>query len=907
MALPAIPPTPPQVLLALANAWTATQKITGATTTSPDWEVWLQGDTFARIALGLNSTDVSRLSMGPGNGARDAFIERAGAANFRFGAPDAASPVAQVNSVQNVVAGTANTAGADRTFAGSQGTGSAAGGSILFKLAAAGGAGSAQNALATLMSLTAAGVLALVGLATITKDAIGATSTAGLTLANTTAAAAGAQQWSPSLTLSGKGWSTNSGGASMGADWRAEVIPVQGAAAPTSKVSWSSQINGGGFTERASLSSAGSFAATVSVISPALYTEGTTGFVTWFAGAQFWNAAGANRLALSGSAFRWGSGMQLGWSSATDSSTGDDVAFVRDTAGVVALRLSTAAQAFRVYNTWTDASNYERLSFAWGANVANIATEQAGSGTARKMALGTAGAAAVEFFTAGAARWQVNASGHLVAVSDNTLDIGALGATRPRYLYVGSAAAIPIVYTSEIWNSTASNTFWSLPAGATAATYMSGQTAPIMAFAGLTSFFPALKRSTTTLQVRLADDSAYAAFLAAAITATPAAEASALTVTGYSLSGSAASAMLNLAGTWNTSGNPVALSIAITNTASGATSKFLSFLAGASGTTEVLSVGKNGRLGIPDNAGGSNAPDLYFLNDTGMGVYRAAANIIGLSVNTNESFGGGTTGVRLPSGAALNWTNGSMFAGTIDLSLFRDIANTLAQRNGANAQTLRVYNTTDAGITNYERGFMRWNTSVFEIGVAVGGTGTSRAMQFLTNDTARWNITTAGHFIAATDNTYDIGASVATRPRNVYVAGFANIAGDILGSSNINVAAASLVYWTGRTIFSSPADGQISFRNNAGSGFDSMLLGPSGTTYNRIKHNSTGVLELRLADDSAQATWDALAYRVAATKVVGAQGAAVADASGGAIIDAEARSALNSLLARLRTHGLIAT
>lgn len=48
-------------------------------------------------------------------------------------------------------------------------------------------------------------------------------------------------------------------------------------------------------------------------------------------------------------------------------------------------------------------------------------------------------------------------------------------------------------------------------------------------------------------------------------------------------------------------------------------------------------------------------------------------------------------------------------------------------------------------------------------------------------------------------------------------------------------------------------------------------------------------------------------YRVSGTKVVGAQGAAVADASGGATIDAEARTAINTLLARLRTHGLIAT
>ena len=48
-------------------------------------------------------------------------------------------------------------------------------------------------------------------------------------------------------------------------------------------------------------------------------------------------------------------------------------------------------------------------------------------------------------------------------------------------------------------------------------------------------------------------------------------------------------------------------------------------------------------------------------------------------------------------------------------------------------------------------------------------------------------------------------------------------------------------------------------------------------------------------------------YKRGGTQVVGAQGAAVADASGGATIDAEARTALNALLARVRTHGLIAT
>jgi len=47
--------------------------------------------------------------------------------------------------------------------------------------------------------------------------------------------------------------------------------------------------------------------------------------------------------------------------------------------------------------------------------------------------------------------------------------------------------------------------------------------------------------------------------------------------------------------------------------------------------------------------------------------------------------------------------------------------------------------------------------------------------------------------------------------------------------------------------------------------------------------------------------------KVQGTSVVGARGAAVADPSGGATVDTEARAALNALLARLRTHGLIAT
>ena len=51
-------------------------------------------------------------------------------------------------------------------------------------------------------------------------------------------------------------------------------------------------------------------------------------------------------------------------------------------------------------------------------------------------------------------------------------------------------------------------------------------------------------------------------------------------------------------------------------------------------------------------------------------------------------------------------TSGFVFGGT----------NLLEQRNSTPAQTFRIYNTfTDS--SNYERGFMRWNSNILEIGL----------------------------------------------------------------------------------------------------------------------------------------------------------------------------------------------
>ena len=109
------------------------------------------------------------------NGSIDLSLTRRGAANLRFGAADAAAPVAQTLSVQSVVAGTTNTAGANLTITGSQGTGTGAGGSIEFQVAPAGSSGSAQNALASALQITSAKNATFYGSVTATNTSGGST------------------------------------------------------------------------------------------------------------------------------------------------------------------------------------------------------------------------------------------------------------------------------------------------------------------------------------------------------------------------------------------------------------------------------------------------------------------------------------------------------------------------------------------------------------------------------------------------------------------------------------------------------------------------------------------------------------------------------------------------------------
>src|SRR6516225_1368547 len=68
-------------------------------------------------------------------------------------------------------------------------------------------------------------------------------------------------------------------------------------------------------------------------------------------------------------------------------------------------------------------------------------------------------------------------------------------------------------------------------------------------------------------------------------TFSPAANTQALVASGYSLTGADAHALLDLSGTWNTSGNPTGVKLNLTQTAAGTSSKFADFQIG--GTSKI--------------------------------------------------------------------------------------------------------------------------------------------------------------------------------------------------------------------------------------------------------------------------------------------------------------------------------
>jgi hypothetical protein len=109
----------------------------------------------------------------------------------------------------------------------------------------------------------------------------------------------------------------------------------------------------------------------------------------------------------------------------------------------------------------------------------------------------------------------------------------------------------------------------------------------------------------------------------------------------------------------------------------------------------------------------------------------------------------------------------------------------------------------------------------------------------------------------STDNAFDIGASGANRPRNLYVAGNGTFGGTVnantLTGNTINTAnGGNWIYWGASTIMRAPTNGNLYLSDQGGTTFGLLQLGGTTSSYPAIKRNGIAI-NIRLADDSGDA------------------------------------------------------
>lgn len=218
--------------------------------------------------------------------------------------------------------------------------------------------------------------------------------------------------------------------------------------------------------------------------------------------------------------------------------------------------------------------------------------------------------------------------------------------------------------------------------------------------------------------------------------------------------------VFNASQTWNAAGVTfTGLQFNVTDTASNAASLLLDLQVGG---VSKINVSKSGRINFQNNAS-------FYIDSQISATYQ----IFTLTA------GSASLVIRPDQGISSSVGYGFRLSGSApDLLLYRDAAQTLAQRNGTNAQTFRLYNTyTDA--SNYERGYMRWNANVLEIGAESAGTGTARSVLLQSSGTAA-NITVQA-------NT----ATTTATLRHAYSGAAVTVYGTASGQNNVSLAAGS--------------------------------------------------------------------------------------------------------------------
>jgi collagen type VII alpha len=382
----------------------------------------------------------------------DAVISRRAAANLRLGAADAAGSAISISSV----------ASNQITLASSHGLTSGAAVQITFTAGGAVPAGTAVNTTYYARSISAA-VLELYG----TYDqAITTASTTGRVSVTTAGTTAFVNRATPFQTLSVQSFTgtdipgqpfvitgSQGTGTGRGGDIIFQVAPAGSTGATQNALATALTIDS---------TRVASFASRISVTSPVLafasptISMGTVGLSSAPSTVDFYiHTPSYAFLRCNGSAATVGinGGVSFGFYSGDPSGTNLDTILLRDAANTLALRNGTAAQQFNVYNSYTDASNYSRLTmYADGSANYYIGTQKAGTGTSASLFVGTGAGAgvagngaltlagsSVQIATQVGNVFNITGAGMVNFNSDNAYDIGGSAANRPRSVYVATS------------------------------------------------------------------------------------------------------------------------------------------------------------------------------------------------------------------------------------------------------------------------------------------------------------------------------------------------------------------------------------------------------------------------------------------------------------------------------------
>lgn len=214
--------------------------------------------------------------------------------------------------------------------------------------------------------------------------------------------------------------------------------------------------------------------------------------------------------------------------------------------------------------------------------------------------------------------------------------------------------------------------------------------------------------------------------------------------------------------TWNNGATTfTAIKMNVTDTASAAGSLLMDLQVGGVSKEKTDKSGNKTLVGyLRAGNGTAGAPGWAFTPSGDTGAFLASTNVMGWSFGGTDAWRFQASQMHIGT-SALNW--GSV-VGTADLSLYRDAANILAQRNGGVDQQFRLYKTfTDSG--NHRRLFFDFNgtSGAARIATTWSGTGTALDLE-LGGGTGQWRFDTDGNlrgFTATGGLGYTTGAGGA--------------------------------------------------------------------------------------------------------------------------------------------------